>query len=71
MTKSIPTDYGRRLHVKRALVAMALVAGGCGYSEMEMQAQRDKAAQMQLALDRVATDLKACAQVCADMEPKR
>lgn len=45
---------------RAALVATLLAAAiGCGYSELEMQAQRDKAAQLEAAVYSLADELKA------------
>lgn len=40
-------------------VALSLAAGACGYSEEEMQAQRDKVTQLQASLDKLSADNKA------------
>ena len=40
-------------------VILSVVAGACGYSEEEMQAQRDKVTQLQASLDKLTADNKA------------
>lgn len=40
-------------------VILSVVAGACGYSEEEMQAQRDKVTALQASLDKLTADNKA------------
>jgi chemotaxis protein MotB len=41
------------------VVILSVVAGACGYSEEEMQAQRDKVTALQASLDKLTADNKA------------
>ena len=40
-------------------LALSLLAGACGYSEEEMQAERDKITALQASLDKLSADNKA------------
>jgi len=40
-------------------VVLSLLVGACGYSEEEMQAERDKITALQASLDKLSADNKA------------
>lgn len=50
------------------VMASAAVGGGCGYSELEMQAQRDKTTSVIEALDRLAADQVLCRRRMSELE---
>ena len=41
------------------VLVLSLLAGACGYSEEEMQAERDKITALQASLDKLSADNKA------------
>ena len=49
-------------------VVLSLAAGACGYSEEEMQAQRDKVTQLQASLDKLSADNKAYTDKISQLE---